>query len=64
VTGQVLVAAGKTRLLATAWLAGLAAAAAALMIVGGGPDTAVAGAFLVGEIVAGAVVALLVLERR
>jgi hypothetical protein len=34
------------------------------MIVGGGPDTAVAGAFLVGEIVAGAVVALLVLERR
>jgi O-antigen/teichoic acid export membrane protein len=64
VTGQVLVAAGKTRLLATAWLAGLASAVAALAIIGGGPDIAVAGAFLVGEIVAGAVVALRVLGRR
>lgn len=63
IASQVLVAEGRTRRLAAAWLGGLASALVALLVVGGEPDVRVAGAFVVGEFVALGLMALLAIRR-
>lgn len=63
VTGQVLVAAGRTGRLATAWISGLFVALAVSPLIPGAPDSVVALAFLLGEATAFAVVAAQVLRR-
>ena len=57
VSGQVLVAAGRTGRLASAWIAGLIVALAVSVVAPGSPDAVVALAFLVGEVTAFGVVA-------
>jgi O-antigen/teichoic acid export membrane protein len=52
ITGQVLVAGAHTQRLAIAWLGGLLAGVAVLLVVGGAPDTRVALSFASGECVA------------
>lgn len=63
ISGQVLVAGGRTGRLASAWVTGLAVALASSFIVPGGPDAVVAFAFAIGEATAFAVVAVQVLRR-
>lgn len=58
ISGQALVALGGTGRLAGAWIAGLLAALATIPLMGLSPDRTVAVAFLVGELVALAVVSL------
>jgi O-antigen/teichoic acid export membrane protein len=64
VTGQVLVAAGATGVLAQAWVLGLLVALTFLGLGGGTPDATVATAFVVGELAATTVVAVRVLRSR
>lgn len=63
IASQVLVAEGRTRRLAVAWLGGLAAALTTLMLVGGEPDVRVSGAFVAGEFVALGLMAVLAVKR-
>lgn len=63
IASQVLVAEGRTRRLALAWLGGLTAALVALFALGGDPDVRVAGAFIVGEFTALGLMALLAIRR-
>jgi O-antigen/teichoic acid export membrane protein len=63
IASQVLVAEGRTRRLALAWLGGLASAIVALLLLGGEPDVRVAGAFVAGEFAALGLMALLAIRR-
>jgi O-antigen/teichoic acid export membrane protein len=63
VAGQVLVAEGRTTRLAGAWFGGLVVAVVALLLLGGAPDIRVAMAFLIGEVVALILMALLAIRR-
>ena len=63
IASQVLVAEGRTRRLALAWLGGLASALVALLALGGEPDVRVAGAFVIGEFAALGLMALLAIRR-
>lgn len=63
IASQVLVAEGRTRRLAGAWLGGLAAGLVALMLLGGAAEVRVAGAFVVGEFFALGLMALLAIRR-
>jgi O-antigen/teichoic acid export membrane protein len=56
IVGQILVARARTALLATAWGTGLGIATAALVLLPGSPDTVVAASFVIGELVALALV--------
>lgn len=62
VAGQVLVARGRTGLLAGAWIAGLVIALGSLMVLTLTPDRTVAGAFMLGELGATVVLAALTLR--
>lgn len=62
--GQVLVARGRTLLLAAGWAAGLIAAGLALLIDAGGADVRVARAFVVGEAAALAAIVLAAIRRE
>lgn len=62
ISGQVLVAAGHTGRLASAWIAGLAVALAVSFAAPGSPDAVVAVAFMVGELTAFGFVAAQVLR--
>lgn len=63
VAGQVLVAEGRTSRLAGAWFGGLVVAVVALFVLGGAPDLRVALAFVIGEVVALVLMALLAIRR-
>jgi O-antigen/teichoic acid export membrane protein len=63
VAGQVLVAEGRTSRLAGAWFGGLVVAVIALFLLGGAPDLRVALAFVIGEVVALILMALLSIKR-
>jgi O-antigen/teichoic acid export membrane protein len=63
ITGQILVAEARTSRLSAAWLGGLLAGVAALLVLGGEPDIRVAVAFLIGEAVALALMAGLAVRR-
>ncbi len=63
IASQVLVAEGRTRRLALAWLGGLIAALVALALLGGEPDVRVSGAFIVGEFAALGLMAVLAVKR-
>ncbi len=63
ITSQVLVAAGKTKLLGFAWACGLAVAVAVTLLMGGAPDTRVATGFVSGEFAALALMAYLATRR-
>lgn len=62
ITGQVLVAGGRTGRLASAWIVGLAVALGVSLVAPGGPDAVVALAFAAGEVTAFGVVAVQVLR--
>lgn len=62
--GQVLVARGRTMLLAAAWVSGFVVAVAALLLGVGEPGVRVCSAFLAGEAAALAGIVLLALHRR
>lgn len=64
IASQVLVAEGKTRRLAVAWLGGLIVGLVALLLLGGEPDTRVAGAFVIGEFAALSLMAALATRSR
>ena len=63
IASQVLVAEGRTRRLALAWLGGLVIAVFALLVLRGDPEVRVAGAFVIGEFVALGLMALLAIRR-
>lgn len=63
VAGQVLVAEGRTSRLAVAWFGGLLVTVIALVVLGGAPDARVALSFLIGEIVALVLMAVLAIRR-
>lgn len=63
ITSQVLVAEGRTRRLAVAWLGGLIVAIVALFFIGGDPDIRVAGSFAIGEFTALGFMAVLATRR-
>lgn len=63
IASQVLVAEGRTRRLAGAWLGGLVAGLLALLLLGWEPEVRVAGAFVIGEFVALGLMALLAIRR-
>lgn len=63
IASQVLVAAGKTKLLGFAWFGGLAAAVVVTLLVGGAPDTRVAIGFVTGEVAALGLMAFLATRR-
>ena len=63
IASQVLVAEGRTRRLALAWLGGLVIAVFALLVLRGDPEVRVAGAFVIGEFVALGLMALLAICR-
>lgn len=63
IASQVLVAEGRTKRLASAWLGGLVAALIASFFLGGDPDVRVAGAFVIGEFTALGLMALLAIRR-
>jgi O-antigen/teichoic acid export membrane protein len=64
VAGQVLVAAGGTRKLATVWGAGLAVAVTVMILVPLAPDRAVSLGFLIGELTSALAVAVMTLGVR
>lgn len=64
VIGQVLVARGRTMLLAAAWIVGFLAAVAALLPVVEDPGARVSWSFLLGEAAALGAIAVLALQRR
>jgi O-antigen/teichoic acid export membrane protein len=64
VTGQVLVAGGRTGRLALAWVTGLVIAVLVAAVAAGSPDVRVALGFAIGELAAFSVVALQVLRSR
>ncbi len=63
IASQVLVAEGRTRRLAGAWLGGLVAGLLALLLLGWEPEVRVAGAFVIGEFIALGLMALLAIRR-
>lgn len=64
ITGQLLVAEGKTGKLALAWAVGLVVAGGMLAVRPGGPDLSVAQAFFLGELTALAVVGFTVIRSH
>jgi len=63
ITGQVLVAEGRTARLSLAWFGGLVAGVIALLVLGGEPDTRVAVSFAIGEGVALMLMGALAIRR-
>lgn len=63
ITGQVLVAEGRTTRLAAAWLGGLMAGVVALLLLGGDPDVRVSWALAIGEFTALGLMAGLAMRR-
>ena len=63
ITGQVLVAEGRTSRLSLAWFGGLVAGVIALLVLGGEPDTRVAVSFAIGEAVALVLMGALAIRR-
>lgn len=63
ITGQVLVAEGRTSRLSLGWFGGLAAGVIALLVLGGEPDTRVAVSFAIGEAVALMLIGALAIRR-
>lgn len=63
IASQILVAEGRTRSLAIAWLGGLVVALIALFLLTGEPDTRVSSAFVIGEFIALGLMAVLARRR-
>ncbi len=63
IAGQVLVAEARTARLALAWFGGLLVGIIALLVLGGDPDTRVALAFAIGEVVALVLMGVLAARR-